>query len=330
MKYENIIPAVFAGRPNRFIAMAVPEDGAEPVPCHVKNTGRCKEILIPGARVYLEDHIGRMGKRKLRWTLIAVDKGGMTVNVDSQAPNALVREALEDGRIKLSGLGRLETVRPETSRGDSRFDFYVKDEEGREGFVEVKGVTLEEDGVAAFPDAPTERGVKHIEGLIRAKEEGFAAAAVFVIQMEGMKALVPNEITHPAFGDALRRAREAGVELLAFECRVKPDELELGGEIPVVTDPEEEMKLWNRIKSIFRKKKAEEPEETLKEAEGGLYPCPVCGKRCLSETGAWEICDNCGWEDDPVQRKDPDFEGGANRMSLNQAIEAYRDGRKVE
>ena len=332
MIYEDMVRARFLSRPNRFIALAQldGDEGGEPVRCHVKNTGRCRELLVPGVEIWLRDHAGSMGSRRLRYSLIAVkkktDQGDLMVNIDSQAPNALVREALEAGIIRIKGMGRLSLIKPETVHGDSRFDFYVRDEESREGFIEVKGVTLERDGFAAFPDAPTERGVRHIEGLIRAKSEGYAAAAVFVIQMEGMTALVPNYGTHPAFGEALKRAREAGAQVSAFECAVDPAELHITKEVPVILDSGDDMKLWEKIKKVFGFEKKDKGASGAKEpAEYQVrYACPVCGAACFDEKGGYEICPVCGWEDDPLQRREPDFKGGANEMSLNEAKEAWK------
>ena len=230
MKYKDIVSATFIERPNRFVARIRLQDGTETL-CHVKNTGRCKELLVDDAKVWVEDHAGRMDSRKLRYSLIGVEKktenGTLMINMDSQAPNVLVKEALENGVINIPGFGAPAVIRPETVHGDSRFDFYLKNSDGLECFAEVKGVTLEHGGVAAFPDAPTERGVKHIEGLIRAKEEGYAAAIIFVIQMEDMQYMIPNDKTHPQFGDALRRAQKAGVSVLAYECSIKPDEVHI-------------------------------------------------------------------------------------------------------
>ena len=153
MKYEKIVPARFISRPNRFVAI-VNHNGNE-ISVHVKNTGRCRELLVPDSVVYLEDFSYRQGKRKLLYDLIAVRKGDLLINMDSQAPNKVVREALENGSIKLSGMSELTIIRPEKVYGDSRFDFYIEDKNGEKGFVEVKGVTLESDGIASFPDAPT-------------------------------------------------------------------------------------------------------------------------------------------------------------------------------
>lgn len=234
MKYSNIIPAKFVSRPNRFVAN-VKIDGKETA-VHVKNTGRCRELLLPNSVVYLEDFTNNPRNRKLMYDLIAVKKGNLLINMDSQAPNKVVREALENGRIRLPEMDNLTLIRPETVYGDSRFDFYIEDEKGRKGFVEVKGVTLENDGIAAFPDAPTERGVKHINELIKAKNSGYNAYILFVVQMSGMKYLIPNDETHKAFGDALRLADSCGVHVLAYECAVEPDSLGISGKINVKLD----------------------------------------------------------------------------------------------
>ena len=232
MKYEKIIKGQFISRPNRFIAEVKLNQSEEITRVHVKNTGRCRELLQPGSTVYLEDFTCRMGTRKMAYSLIGVEKmlpDGQTlmVNMDSQAPNKVTAEALASGKIILPGMGKLTEIRGEKTYGDSRFDFYVEDEDGRKGFIEVKGVTLEEDGVVQFPDAPTERGVKHIHELMKARSEGYMAYALFIVQMEGMRLFMPNDDTHPAFGDALREASAAGVDVLAYQCHVTEDTLEV-------------------------------------------------------------------------------------------------------
>lgn len=203
----------------------------------MRNTGRCRELLVPGAAVFLEDHIGRMGTRKLRYSLVAVekrtDRGTLLVNMDSQAPNKVVREALEDGKLLPAGLSNLAYLKSEYTYGSSRLDFYARDSRGAEWFAEVKGVTLEENGVARFPDAPTERGVKHLEELMAAVEEGYKAAIIFVIQMKGIGVFEPNDATHPQFGEALRKAGNAGVAVLAFDCRVTENALHLDSPVPI-------------------------------------------------------------------------------------------------
>lgn len=225
MQYQSVRQGRFLSRPNRFIAQ-VELDG-RPETVHVKNSGRCRELLVPGAAVYLEE--SGNPARKTRYDLIAVEKGELLINMDAQAPNQVFREWAEGGGFQPD----LTLLRPETTWGKSRFDFYWEAEGGRRGFVEVKGVTLEENGHARFPDAPTERGVKHLEELIRCQAEGYEAAVCFVIQMSGMVDFAPNDVTHPAFGAALRRAAQAGVTVLARGCTVTPDSLTMGGPVPI-------------------------------------------------------------------------------------------------
>lgn len=218
MIYENILPAVFVDRPNRFIAH-VELNGRLEV-CHVKNTGRCRELLIPGCRVYVQHQPSPT--RKTAYDLIAVEKGERLLNMDANAPNRVFNEYVRAGRF----LRGWSVIRPETTHGDSRFDFYLESP-GHRLFAEVKGVTLEDDGVMRFPDAPTERGVKHLEGLARCVQEGYEAWAVFVIQTENVRWMEPNRRTHPTFADALRQAAQAGVHLLALDCHTEPDRLEI-------------------------------------------------------------------------------------------------------
>lgn len=223
MKYTNMIPGVFLARPNRFVAHVEIENRVEI--CHVKNTGRCRELLPPGAKVWCQccDRPGR----KTKFDLIAVEKGDRLINMDSQAPNVAAKEWLLSG-----GLGEIENLRAETKHGDSRFDFsFTKD--GKLCFLEVKGVTLERDGICAFPDAPTERGAKHLKGLIRAVEEGYGGFVLFVIQMENVKYLHPNDATDPYFSACLRQAAAAGVEVMAVDCAVTPDTMTVGNPVPV-------------------------------------------------------------------------------------------------
>ncbi len=217
MKYHHIIKATFLSRPNRFIAK-VAIDGAEET-VHVKNTGRCRELLKPGATVYLERAANP--DRKTKYDLVAVVKDtGVLFNIDSQAPNAAVKEWLEGQDF--------DRVQPEYRYGNSRIDFYM--ERARERFLmEVKGCTLEFDGIGYFPDAPTERGTKHLRELTRAVREGYRAIAAFVIQMAGVEEVRPNEETDPAFAQAFEEAREAGVEILFLKCRVEPDEMIITG-----------------------------------------------------------------------------------------------------
>ena len=195
MHYSGVRRGVFVDRPNRFIAHA--ELDGQRVVCHVKNTGRCRELLTPGAVIYLQE--SGNPNRKTRYDLIAVEKGGLLINMDAQAPNQVFREWAEGGGF----LPGVSLLRPETTWGNSRFDFYWELSTGRRGFVEVKGVTLEENGYARFPDAPTERGVKHLEELIACRAEGYETAVCFVLQMSGMREFAPNDDTHPAFGAGL-------------------------------------------------------------------------------------------------------------------------------
>ena len=225
MQYAHVRPAVFQARPNRFVARVLLDGKEETV--HVKNTGRCRELLVPGARVYLAE--GDNPARKTRYDLVAVEKGELLVNLDSQAPNKVFAQWAQAGGFRPG----LTLLRPETTWGNSRFDFYWEDAAGQRGFVEVKGVTLEEEGHVRFPDAPTLRGVKHLEELVRARAEGYEAAVCFVVQMEGMVDFAPNDATHPAFGAVLRRAAAAGVTVLAMECAVTPDSLAIRRSIPV-------------------------------------------------------------------------------------------------
>ena len=207
-------------RPNRFIAYAELNGKKETI--HVKNTGRCAELLRPGAVIYVQESDNP--ERKTKWDLIAVEKetgrGKRLINMDSQIPNRVVQEWIEAGNL----FPDVSLVRPETTYGNSRFDLYVEAGD-RKIFIEVKGVTLEEDGVCRFPDAPSDRAVKHLEELIRAKKEGYETYVFFVIQMKGVSYFTPNTDTHPAFAEALRRAKEAGVEILAYDCNVTPDSI---------------------------------------------------------------------------------------------------------
>lgn len=228
MKYKEIVSAEFIERPNRFIAY-VDLMGVR-TKVHVKNTGRCRELLTDHARVYLEKN----GKesRATAYDLVAVEKEGRLVNMDSNAPNRVAGEWLQAG-----GLYRdVSLVRPEKTFGSSRFDFYVESASGRRAYIEVKGVTLEREGVAAFPDAPSERALKHVEELIEARRQGYEAYLLFVIQMKGICRVEPNLDTQPAFGEALKLARREGVRLLAYDCLVREDSLELDAPVPVVLD----------------------------------------------------------------------------------------------
>lgn len=236
MRYENIVKGKFIARPNRFIAL-VEVDGEE-VKAHVKNTGRLRELFVPGAEVFLEDHEGRMGSRKMRYSLIGVCKetgrGSFMVNVDSQAPNKVVKEALQSGRLLPAGLKDVAFFKAEYTYGSSRLDFYAEDSSGQKLLGEVKGVTLESDAKARFPDAPTERGVKHVEELVSAVKDGYKACIVFVIQMKGVNSFSPNYDTHREFGEALERARDAGVDIIACDCLIEEDSMTIDEQIEVI------------------------------------------------------------------------------------------------
>ena len=212
-----MIPGKFLSRPNRFVAKVEIDSQVHTV--HVKNTGRCRELLTPGAIVWCQK--SSTPNRKTQFDLITVQKGDRLINMDSQAPNIAAGEWLRAG-----GLGEVQNVKAETVHGDSRFDFsFTLD--GKRCFLEVKGVTLEQDGVCAFPDAPTERGVKHLKGLTQAAKDGFGAFVLFVIQMPDVKYLHPNDLTDPAFGAALREASANGVTVLAMDCAVTEDSMEI-------------------------------------------------------------------------------------------------------
>ena len=232
MTYRNLTPARFLARPNRFIAQVELDGKTETV--HVKNTGRCKELLVPDATVYLAE--GDNPSRKTRYDLVMVEKMRegrlpLLINMDSQAANTLAEEWLRRGEL----FSPDAVLRREVTYGKSRFDFFIEDG-NRRTFLEVKGVTLERDGIAAFPDAPTERGVKHIEELIACQKDGYSAYLLFVVQMKGVSHVIPNDVTHPAFGDALRRAKAAGVTLLAVDCLVTTEGVTPDSLLPVVTD----------------------------------------------------------------------------------------------
>ena len=224
MQYANMTPGTFLARPNRFIAHV--EIGGQTEVVHVKNTGRCRELLPPGAKVWCQKSDNPA--RKTKYDLITVQKGPRLINMDSQAPNAAAKEWLLGG-----GLGKVENLRSETVHGDSRFDFSFT-LEGKLCFLEVKGGTLETDGVCAFPDAPTERGAKHLRGLTEAAREGYGAYVLFVIQMADVKHLHPNDATDPNFAKALREAAGNGVQVLAMDCTVTVDSMTIRKPVPVV------------------------------------------------------------------------------------------------
>ncbi len=232
MIYSKIIEGVFLERPNRFIAKVLIDGKIETV--HVKNTGRCKELLVPNAKVYL--YVSDNQNRKTRYDLIAVekvtDRGSFLVNMDSQVPNDAVGEWLRKGEL----FSKTANVKREVKFGNSRFDFYVEDGE-RKAFIEVKGVTLENNGVVSFPDAPTERGVKHIKELISCLNQGFEAYIIFVVQMKGVSWFEPNIANHKEFADVLKFACEKGVEILVFDCIVTPETIKIDEKVTIKLAP---------------------------------------------------------------------------------------------
>lgn len=254
MRYENIEEGRFIERPNRFVAYVDIAGRREKV--HVKNTGRCRELLIPGAPVYLEKSCNP--DRSTAYDLIAVEKKGRLINVDSQAPNRVVLEWLQTRQL----FPDLVSIRPETVYGSSRLDFYIETA-GEKIFMEVKGVTLEEEGEVRFPDAPSERAVKHVEELIRARREGYGACVLFVIQMKGVNYLIPNAATHPEFAEALRRASRAGVKLLAYDCLVTVDSLAIADAVPVYL--EKPKMAYAKETQIFPQEKFNSISENIKE-----------------------------------------------------------------
>ena len=225
MIYKNIFEGNFLSRPNRFIANVEINGKLETV--HVKNTGRCRELLTPNATVFLEKSDNPL--RKTQYDLVAVYKDNLLINMDSQIPNDVAFEWLKNGNL----FSKNAKIRREVTHNKSRFDFYIEDG-NRKIFLEVKGCTLEQDGIAMFPDAPTERGVKHIEELIGCLEEGFEAYILFVIQMKGPKVFKPNDDTHKAFGDALRKAYESGVRILAYDSIVTPNSIKIDKEVKIL------------------------------------------------------------------------------------------------
>lgn len=238
MKYQNIYQGRFVDRPNRFIAHVEIDGRKETV--HVKNTGRCRELLIPGAVVYVQDSL--KPERKTRWDMIAVEKDSRIINMDSQIPNKAVKEWLEDGNL----IENITAIRTEYTYGDSRIDLYVEAGE-RKILIEVKGVTLEEDGVARFPDAPSERAIKHVHELKEAMKKGYEAYVFFVIQMKDVRYFTPNTDTHPEFAKALREAAEAGVRVVAYDCLVEKDSISIHKEVQVVL----ENPLWQELKGLL-------------------------------------------------------------------------------
>ncbi len=225
MKYRNIVRGKFILRENRFIAQ-VEIDGKREI-CHVRNTGRCRELLVKGAEVYLEP--SGDNKRRTKFSLVTVNKNGRLINMDSQAPNKVVEEALREGRL----FENITFIKRECQYGDSRFDFYI--EQGNiKTFIEVKGVTLENNNVVSFPDAPSERAVKHINELSKAVEEGYNACIIFVVQMKDVNYFTPNSETHREFALALKNAEKAGVKIMAYDCNITENEMTLADKVRVV------------------------------------------------------------------------------------------------
>ncbi len=256
MEYERIEKGTFLERPNRFIAYVEIAGREETV--HVKNTGRCKELLVPGADVYVQRSVSP--DRKTGWDLISVRKGERIINMDSQIPNLLVEEWLKKGNL----FSKNADIRREKTYKKSRFDIYVEDGE-RKAFIEVKGVTLEENGIVRFPDAPSDRAVKHVEELMEAKQEGYETYIFFVVQMRGVKKFMPNETTHPAFAKALRRAEKSGVHLLAYDCRVGETMIEICSPVPVQLFENPLEKTMRPLLAWFQENKRQLPWRQTKE-----------------------------------------------------------------
>lgn len=250
MKYSNIYPGRFLDRPNRFISYV--EYAGQKEKVHVKNTGRCAELLRPDAEVYIQKSDNP--DRKTAWDLIMVRKQERLINMDSQAPNAVVKEWLKEGGLVPDPV----VVKPEYTYGKSRFDFYVETK-SQKILIEVKGVTLEEDGVVRFPDAPSERAVKHVRELIEAKKAGYETYILFVVQMKDVRYFTPNTDTHPAFAEALQEAKEAGVKILARDCEVTTDSMILADEVPVVLDTPELYEMAEPLVRWYRKYKRDLP-----------------------------------------------------------------------
>lgn len=257
MKYERISKGTFLERPNRFIAYAELAGKKEVI--HVKNTGRCAELLRPGASIYVQESDNPA--RKTKWDLIGVEKGSRMINMDSQVPNKVVKEWVEAGNLTSD----IRLVRPETSYGNSRFDLYVETGSSKI-FIEVKGVTLEENGVVRFPDAPSDRAVKHLQELEKAVRDGYEAYVFFVIQMKGVRYFTPNRDTHPAFCEALKSAKAAGVRLLAYDCQVDGDRIEIADPVPVVLESPRLKEIVVPITAWYRKNHRDLPWRNTKDA----------------------------------------------------------------
>ncbi|MEG0855619.1 MAG: DNA/RNA nuclease SfsA [Terrisporobacter sp.] len=230
MKYNKMVKAKFIERPNRFVAYCEIDGEIEKI--HVKNTGRCKELLVPGCEVYLEE--SNNPNRQTKYSLIAVKKGERLINMDSQVTNKMVYESLKDKLLVLPGFDEEMTlIKPEKTYGNSRFDIYLEGET-KKAFIEIKGCTLEIDNVVKFPDAKTERGVKHVKELIKAREEGYLAYIILVIQMDDVLYFTPNVDMHKEFADVLKEADEKGVKVLAYDSIVEVDSIKLNKPVKVV------------------------------------------------------------------------------------------------
>lgn len=230
MIYDNIVKATFIKRPNRFIAHCIVNGKEEIV--HVKNTGKCKELLIEGCTVYLQEHDNP--NRKTKYSLISVVKGNRLINMDSQIPNKVAYEALINKKIVLPGLDEeIITIKPEKTYKSSRFDIYIETK-SKKAFVEIKGVTLEEDGVVLFPDAKTDRGVKHVCELIEASRDGYLSYILFIVQMDNVKYFTPNIKMHPEFGEVLKKANLSGVHIISYNCNVSETSISIKEEIKVM------------------------------------------------------------------------------------------------
>ncbi len=225
MYYPNVKEGIFVERVNRFIANVYINDKLET--CHVKNTGRCKEILVNDSKVLVQEFDSN--SRKTKFDLISVYKGRKLINIDSQIPNKMFGEFLNSSCL----FKDINYFKSEVTFGNSRFDFYIE-YQNKKAFIEVKGVTLERDGVVLFPDAPTSRGVKHLKELIRAKREGYEAYVIFIVQMEDVKYFTPNYEMHKEFGEALSFCKDEGVGVLAFDSVVSKNEIYIKGKVDVV------------------------------------------------------------------------------------------------
>lgn len=227
MIYNNIVEGIFLNRPNRFIANVL-IDGKREI-AHVKNTGRCREILIEGTKIYLEK--SNNTNRKTKYSVISALKGDTLINIDSQAPNVVVYESICNNTIH--NFGDVTLLKKEVNYNNSRFDLYFETNKNR-GFIEIKGVTLELDGLSMFPDAPTTRGTKHVKEMIRASEEGYIGFIFFLIQIDGIHKFTPNKIMDKNFLDALLKADKSGVKIVAYNSKVKPTEITIGKQVQVI------------------------------------------------------------------------------------------------